>query len=63
MSIQLNYEQRAQRHRPSDPARVRAEIVRLMGQGLSTRDVATALRLDVPAVLNLLAGEGTTCGP
>jgi DNA-binding CsgD family transcriptional regulator len=53
----IEYQQQAVMHRPSDPQQLRAEVLRLMGQGWTTRDVAVALRLHVPAVLNLLADQ------
>lgn len=51
-----SYDARAQRHRPTDPAELAAEVRRLNRSGLSPLDIATALRLDLAAVRNVLAG-------
>jgi hypothetical protein len=51
------YEQRAQFHRPTDVEQIRAEVRRLIGDGLRVRDIADALRLNDADVLNLLAGH------
>lgn len=50
----LDYATLAQLHRPADPTALAREAEGLMSQGLSARDVATALRLSLPAVLDLL---------
>lgn len=49
------YAMLAQQHRPSDPAQLAVEIRRLHHSGLSRRDIATALRLNLEFVVNALA--------
>jgi len=44
----------AQRHRPTDPAALAGEIQRLAASGLKARDIATALRLPLDTVVNVL---------
>jgi DNA-binding CsgD family transcriptional regulator len=51
----LHYSVLAEQHRPRDPEQLRLEVVRLMSTGLTTQDIAMALRLQVDQVLNLLA--------
>jgi hypothetical protein len=41
-------------HRPTDPAALAAEIQRLAASGLKARDIATALRLGLDTVINVL---------
>lgn len=53
-SATLNYESASQQHRPSDPHELAAEIRRLHSTGLSPRDIAAALRLALPAVVEAL---------
>jgi len=48
------YDQLANAHRPQDEHLLACEVSRLIGTGLKTRDVATALRLDLGVVLELL---------
>ncbi|HEV7985070.1 MAG TPA: hypothetical protein VGP20_02815 [Steroidobacteraceae bacterium] len=43
------------RHRPTDPARLAAEIRRLSAAGLTTHDIAGALQIQPSEVLRLLA--------
>ena len=45
------------RHRPSDPAAIDAEIRRLHSTGLQPRDISTALRIALPAVLTALRAD------
>lgn len=54
------YRVRALRHRPTDPALLAAEIHRLAAGGWTARDIATALRLDVVAVLQILRAARST---
>jgi len=44
-------------HRPADAAGLRAAALELARQGLTCRDVATALRISEPAVRALLGGS------
>ncbi len=44
----------ADRHRPADPAVLRAAAVELRARGLTDRDIAAALRLTERAVRELL---------
>lgn len=50
----VSYRERADRHRPADPERLSAEIRHLAEQGLTPRDIAGHMRLDVAAVRQLL---------
>jgi hypothetical protein len=45
----------ASMHRPTDPESIDREVRRLHGTGLSRRDIAAALRLDLDQVVNALA--------
>jgi transposase-like protein len=47
------YDEHAQRHRP-DAAGIAAEVQRLAQQGLTPRDIASALRVNIAAVLEAL---------
>jgi transposase-like protein len=47
-------------HRPKDRAGMAAEIRRLYTTGLKPRDISSALRIDVNAVLHALCGEVET---
>jgi len=49
-----SYDDRAQRHRPTDPAALAAEVRRLNRTGLSPLDIAAALRIDLAQVRNVL---------
>lgn len=49
------YARLAQLHRPTDPAQLRAEVMRLHRSGPTGRDIATALRMAPDEVVNLLA--------
>lgn len=49
-----DYHHRATRHRPGNPADLRAEVRRLACSGLKPRDIAGALRMSVPEVLGML---------
>ena len=44
----------ANMHRPTDPTALAGEIRRLHGTGLTPRDIAATLRLDMAAVLQAL---------
>jgi hypothetical protein len=46
-----SYDQRANAHRPTDPAAIAAEMRRLARSGLTARDIATAFRVNVANVL------------
>jgi hypothetical protein len=48
------YDERAQIHRPNDSALLAREVSRLVATGLTPRDVAIALRLDLGEVLSIL---------
>jgi hypothetical protein len=57
------YDLAANRHRPTDPAQLAAEVRRLNESGLTSRDIAAALRLQpavVVAMLNPL-GDSSRC--
>ena len=45
----------ADKHRPTDPAIMAAEIRHLRKTGLKPRDIATALRVDLGVVLSALS--------
>ncbi len=51
----LRYDELASLNRPRDTATLAAEVRRLLATGLSVRDIATALRLDLATVLDMLA--------
>ena len=53
-SAAVAFQRRAQQHRPNDAARLTAEILRLRRDGLSARDIAAALRLHLPVVIEAL---------
>jgi hypothetical protein len=55
--LSFRYEERAQRHRPSDQAALAGEIRRLHSLCLRPRDIASALRLDLRIVLDAIAGS------
>lgn len=52
-----DYDARAQAHRPTD---LRAEVLRLHGEGLRPRDIAQALRMNDADVITTIYG---TTGP
>jgi len=54
------YDQRAQHHRPTDPALLAAEIRRLHGSGLTAEDISAALKISLVQVREILARTGTT---
>jgi hypothetical protein len=56
------YAARAELHRPADPEAIAAEIRRLAATGLTPRDVAVALRLDVQAVHFALSASPSSAG-
>ncbi len=47
----IDYQRRADQHRPRDESAMARECSRLVATGLTPRDVATALRLDLAEVL------------
>ncbi len=49
------YYERAQEHRPTDIEQLRAEVIRLRATGLTARDIASSLHLDLAAVITWLA--------
>jgi hypothetical protein len=49
------YDERAQRHRPSDPQELAQEIRRLHAGGLKPRDIAGALRIGLGVVLSAVS--------
>jgi DNA-binding NarL/FixJ family response regulator len=52
-----DYNARASQHRPSDPAALATEIRRMHADGLTSRDIAEALRLSHAQVIMILYGE------
>lgn len=57
MTDHRTYYERAQQYRPTDVERLRAEVRRLIAEGLRVRDIALALRMNDADVINLLAGH------
>jgi hypothetical protein len=55
----LLYELLAQQHRPRDDGALAAECRRLVSTGLTPRDVATALRLELADVLMWIDNAGS----
>ena len=60
-SADLDYRQRAEAHKPSDAAGIRAAALEMLRSGLTDHDVGHVLRLDANAVRRLV-GECTECG-
>jgi hypothetical protein len=56
MTDALEYDRRAQEHRPTDVESLRREVRRLNQQGLRIRDIAQALTLNDYDVAILLSG-------
>jgi DNA-binding NarL/FixJ family response regulator len=54
------YIRRAQQHRPTDPAAIEREILRLFASGLGVNTIATAMHLDPAAVRQALGPAPTT---
>lgn len=52
-----DYAARAEANRPTDPAEIRREVMRLRREGLKPRDIAEALKLSVPEVLMMIYGS------
>ena len=52
--------ERARIHFPTDPALIAAAISQLRAAGLTPRDIASALRLDLGAVVEVLRDAPTT---
>ena len=63
MSAAIDYDKLARIHRPSDPAVLPLEIRRLRQNGLTARDIAAALRLDLGQVLEALVGPTSPAPP
>jgi len=59
----VDHDRRAQMHRPTDPSVVAGEIRRLRQTGLTARDVAALLRLDLGVVLAALRAAGSEPQP
>ena len=53
----VDWRQMADKHRPTDPQVLAAEIRRLYGTNLKARDIAIALRLDLAVVLDALKDQ------
>lgn len=52
----LSYQALAMLHRPTDPAKLAAEIMRMHGeQRLSAQDISVALRMDYDQVINIVS--------
>ena len=54
-----DYDRRARMHAPTDSTVLTAEIRRLRQTGLTARDIANTLRLDMGAVLTALRTDTT----
>jgi hypothetical protein len=54
MNTATDYDRRAMFHRPTDRDVLAAEIRRLHSTGLTRRDIASALRIDLTTVLHAL---------
>jgi len=54
---QFDYARRADQHRPTDEATLRAAAVELRSRGLTARDIGQALRIDPTAVHRLLGEQ------
>lgn len=52
----MDYARLSQLYRPTDQRALAAEVRRLSTTGLSPQDIAAALRLALPAVLEMLGG-------
>ena len=55
----LDYRALAEMNRPSDPAKIAAEIFRLHEGGLTTNDISMALRMPLDTVINIIASPPT----
>jgi hypothetical protein len=51
------YHARSQMHRPTDGAALSIEVRRLARGGLTAVDISTALRIQLPQVIEMLAGR------
>lgn len=51
------YATRANRHRPTEPALLAVEVRRMHADGLTARDISTALHLALDSVIVILYGE------
>jgi hypothetical protein len=54
MGDQLEYDRRANANRPTDPAAIAAEVVRLNATGLKIRDISDALKIPANEVARIL---------
>lgn len=63
MITAVDHDRLAQMHRPTDPSVVAGEIRRLRQTGLTARDIATALRLDLGVVFAALRSAGSETQP
>ena len=57
--IAADYDRLARIHRPSNPAVLAMEMRRLHANGLTARDIAAALRLDIGQVLEALTAPNS----
>jgi transposase-like protein len=53
--LALDYHARAQEYRPKTSEGMAAAVKQLRDQGLSRRDIANALQLDIASIINLEA--------
>lgn len=53
--MNAQYDDRATEHKPTEPQQLAREVRRLHATGLTPRDIAAALRLPLPDVLEALA--------
>jgi hypothetical protein len=62
MNTATDYDHRAMFHRPTDTDALAAEIRRLHSTGLTRRDIASALRIDLTTVLHALSTDPSHTG-
>jgi hypothetical protein len=55
-----DYQRRAEQYRPATQAELRTAVDEFAAQGLTPRDISSAIRLPLDAVINILFPEGTT---
>jgi hypothetical protein len=58
-----DYTRRATLHRPTDPSVIGAEIRRMHAGGLTARDIAEALHLNLAAVIEALHSKPPEAAP
>jgi len=51
---ELDWRRLSEQHRPTEPSQLASEIRRLRATGLTARDIATSLRLDLAYVLEVI---------